>query len=121
MKIKAMMDFEKLNVYQCIKKLNIDLLKYLYSCSDVDPYLKDQIKRSTLSVALNLAEGTGRESNADKRHYFVMARSSCFESVATLQMILELSSFSKENYQDYYSRYTEVIKMLFGLIKSTRK
>ena len=71
-----MFDFEKLVVYQKINALNVRVLKYLSRSTDIDNYLKDQWKRATLSVALNLAEGSGRVTPADKKRFYTISRSS---------------------------------------------
>jgi len=55
-----MFDFEKLDLYQIIKNQNIKVLTLLKSNHQIDPYLLDQWKRASLSILLNLAEGTGR-------------------------------------------------------------
>ena len=51
-------------------------------------YLKDQLRRAALSVALNLSEGTGKSSQADRRRFFEIA----FGSIRELQAIAELES-----------------------------
>ncbi len=40
-----------------------------------------------MSIMLNIAEGSGRFSNKDKRNFYVIARSSVFECVALLEVL----------------------------------
>ena len=115
-----MFDFEKLIVYQRIKTLNIKILKYLYSSKKIDRYLKDQLKRPSLSVSLNLAEGTGRQSPKDKKHFYVIAWASCFESVAILDLLNQTGTLPKVDFEGFYNEYLEIVNMLQGLIKSLR-
>ena len=52
--------------------------------------LKDQLDRAAASVALNLAEGSGRRTRADQKRFFAMA----FGSLRECQAILDLSADS---------------------------
>ena len=54
---------------------------------DLPPHLRSQIDRAASSIALNLAEGLGRSSHKDQRHFFAMALGSTKE----VQAILALS------------------------------
>ena len=53
-------------------------------------YLKDQLRRAALSVALNLSEGTGRRSPKDQVRFFEIAMG----SIRECQAIIELESKS---------------------------
>jgi four helix bundle protein len=50
-------------------------------------FLRDQLQRAASSVALNLAEGRGKETVADQRRFFSIA----FGSVRECQAILTLA------------------------------
>jgi four helix bundle protein len=117
-KLSSMFDFEKLEVYQAIRKLNKQVLPFVLRHKDIDPEIKKQWKRSTTGIALNLAEGNGRLSDADKRHFFTIARGSTYESVAILQIVLDLGWIEEQEYQEYYGQYEHISKMLYGLFKS---
>ncbi len=60
-----MFDFEKLDVYQKAKKFN-KLVAIFLSSSKVDKTTKDQLRRSSFSIMLNIAEGSGRFTNPHK-------------------------------------------------------
>ena len=47
-------------------------------------YLADQLRRATLSIALNVAEGAGEFAAADKARFYRMARRSGTECAAIL-------------------------------------
>jgi four helix bundle protein len=115
-----MFDFEKLKVYQKATELNILLLKHMLKETYVDPILRDQLKRATLSVVLNLAEGTGRTGRADKRRFYTIARSSTFEVVAILEVFASCDYLDDDEFEFYYSGYEEVSKMLLSLYRNTR-
>jgi four helix bundle protein len=115
-----MFDFEKLDVYQIVKDLNVKVLFFLKS-STIDSYLYEQWKRATLSALLNLAEGTGRMVDADKRHFLTIARGSVFESVAILDLLKSMNAIPENVYQEFYSGYEQISKMLLGMYRSYSK
>jgi four helix bundle protein len=113
-----MFDFEKLEVYQIAKSVVADSLKIIFSHEKLDPYIKDQWKVASMNILLNLAEGTGRMTTVDKKHYITIARSAVFECVAILQVLGELNALSQAQIQDLYDRYEKVSKMLLGMYRS---
>ena len=113
-----MFDFEKLEVYQIAKGVVADSLKIMYSSKDLDPYIKDQWKKASMDILLNLAEGTGRMTNVDKKHYITISRSAVFECVAILQILGETQSLPMTDAQNLYDRYEKVSKMLLGMYRS---
>ena len=113
-----MFDFEKLDVYQKIREANVLLLKHIYQSKEMDDHLKEQLKRASLSVMLNLSEGVGRTSNADKKRFITMARSSLFETVAIIQILQDLNQIPMELYEELYKEYTSVSKMLLAMFRS---
>ena len=116
-----MFDFEKLEVYNVIRKLNFDVYTLLNKHKSMDPHVKDQWKRASLSITLNLAEGTGRMSVNDKKHFITIARGSVNESVALLQLSKDLGQIEEESYQHFYEKYEQVSKMLLGMYRSYTK
>jgi four helix bundle protein len=116
-----MFDFEKLEIYQLVKQTNLDVLKYIFSGKIKDVYLMEQFKRATLSIQLNLAEGTGRFSSKEKKHYFTVSRSSAFECVAILDVLKGLDIMDQKMYDEYYANYEQMSKMLLGLYRNVKE
>ena len=114
-----MFDFEKLVVYEKSQRLTIEILSLLKSNQIQDSILIDQIKRAALSVTLNVAEGCGRASKADKKRFYIIARSSVFELVALLKILESLKYLSKHSYQHYYAKLEEISKMLLSLTRKS--
>ena len=52
--------------------------------------LANQIIRSSSSVALNIAEGSGKQTDRDLNKYLNIARGSLFETIAALDILKEL-------------------------------
>jgi four helix bundle protein len=116
-----MFDFEKLDVYNEVKEVNLLVLKFIYSGKIEDAYLSDQLKRATLNIQLNLAEGTGRFSSKEKKHLATLSRSSVFESVALMDLLLAMGKIDKELYRSLYDRYERISKMLLGFYRNVKE
>ena len=112
-----MFDFEKLQVYNKAKEFNLQSRSFIKGQKSLDITIKNQLRRSSLSIMLNIAEGSGRYSKADKRHFYVIARGSCFESVAIFDCLSLEGAITKELYGSYYFDLEEISKMLFSMIK----
>jgi four helix bundle protein len=52
--------------------------------------LESQLKRASASVMANIAEGCGRETTKDRKHFMVMARGSLYEVHSFLILLEEL-------------------------------
>ena len=79
--------FEKLEAY---KKAVAFAAKIdsLYSKLPRGKYFTvDQLRRASLSISLNIAEGNGRWHKGDKRQFFAVARGSTFECVPILELL----------------------------------
>jgi four helix bundle protein len=113
-----MFDFEKLDVYQVIKANNSKILKFIFNHPTMDVYLKDQWKRLNMGIILNLAEGTGRMVNVEKRQFLTTARGSVFESVAILETLKGLDLIDDALFKEFYDGYEQISKMLLGMIRS---
>jgi|SRR3972149_12340411 len=113
-----MFDFEKLEVYQKAKALNKEVLKFLRENRLLDNYLRDQLKRASISILINIAEGSGRFSKADKRNFYTISRGSVYECVSLLEIIHDENCIEKTKFDHFINDYEEISKMLLGLIRS---
>jgi four helix bundle protein len=113
-----MFDFEKLDVYQVIKNHNVKILRFFHSKPDIDKYIIDQWKEASVDILLNLAEGTGRMNDVDKRHYLTIARSSVFRSVALIDLLRGSAALTDDLYDEFYAGYEQASKMLLGMYRS---
>lgn len=113
--------FETLSVYQ--KSLSLSHRIYITTQSWPKEHLysiTDQLRRATLSIMLNIAEGTSR-TRKDYRHFLTIARGSCYECVAILQLALKLNLLSSNDYKTFYNDIMEISKMLSGLRNSLQR
>ena len=78
----------------------------------------DQLLRAAHSVVLNIAEGLGRITPSDRRHFFIVARGSLFESVASIDLLKLEQHISEEVYIKMMDLAAEISRMLYSLIKN---
>lgn len=115
-----MFDFEKFNVYVKAKSFSREIFELLELLPRREYRIIDQLSRASLSIPLNIAEGAGRYSKADKRNFYTIARGSVFECVALLDILQDRKLLPLEQKERYYGQLEEISKMLSGLINSLK-
>ena len=112
-----MFDFQKLAVYNKAKQFHISC-KLVLSSIKVDRYVKDQLGRASYSIVLNIAEGSAKSSNADRRNYFTISRGSVFECVAVLDILHEEGLLEEDQYTKSLLLADEISRLLFTMIRN---
>ena len=113
-----MFDFENLEVYKKAKAFNSLVGKAVMNINSLDSITKNQLRRASLSVVLNIAEGASRFSKPDKKNFCVIARGSVFECVAIFDVLKDDDKLSADAYSSLYGKAEEISKMLFAMIKN---
>jgi four helix bundle protein len=80
--------------------------------------LGDQMRRAAVSVASNIAEGHGRLSDLQFRHFLGNARGSLYEMQTQLELATDLGYFNKEKGAELMEQGWEVARILNGLLKA---
>ena len=78
------LDAERLDVYRVALELHVAAAALALGG---DPVLRDQLRRASLSVPLNIAEGAGQRSSAQKRRFYGVARGSAMECAAIFDVL----------------------------------
>ena len=112
-----MFEFEKLTVYQKSKSFDQHVLSFVCSNLSIDKVITNQLKRASLSITLNIAEGTGRSSKADRRNFYVIARGSAFECAAIFDILKDRKNLAPDDYRAFYTKAEELSMMLYAMIK----
>jgi four helix bundle protein len=113
----SMFDFQKLTVYLKAKTFHIACKTIMSRCK-LEKYVNDQLGRASYSIVLNIAEGSAKTSNADRKNYFTTARGSTFECVAVLDLLKDEHIIDEETYQIQISLANEISKLLYTIIKN---
>ncbi|MDD5154274.1 MAG: four helix bundle protein [Desulfovibrionales bacterium] len=80
--------------------------------------LLEQIKASSTSIAMNIAEGKGRFSNKEFIQYCYIARGSLYETMTLLEIFRRKRWISDDQYAQLESSGKEIVSMIKGLINS---
>lgn len=116
-----MIDIFKLEVYTKIKLINTEIFELVRSNHKIDTFSKSQILRASTNIMFNIAEGCGRYYPRDKRKFMIMSRGSAYECISILDLFYTENYINLEVLGNLSSKYIEVIKMLYGLIKHLEK
>ena len=111
-----MFKFEKLEVWQ--KSIEFSFRVHLLTRNFPKEemfILTNQIKRAADSVALNIAEGSTGQSNAEFRQFVGYAIRSAIEVVSCLYIGERRSIILKKDFDELYSQNEVIIKMLQAL------
>src|ERR1700743_1988939 len=97
----------------------------LFNCKSISPggkyILTQQIKRAALSVHLNVAEGSSRKSELERKRFYEMARGSVIEIDAAFEIAVELGYCTEEDISETGEVLIKCFKYLSGLINSIEK
>jgi four helix bundle protein len=105
------------------QKSHILVLEVVKACKSLHSYdfVRMQIERAALSITSNIAEGFGRQSTKDKKHFYVMARGSAYEVQNQLLVLRDTSQITKKDFENLEGHSLESIKLLHGLIRSLER
>ncbi|MEW6162241.1 MAG: four helix bundle protein [Nitrospirota bacterium] len=79
--------------------------------------LKDQIRRSAISVMSNIAEGYARQTDKEFTKFLYIAIGSNAEFQSQLYVAIDLNYISRDEFERLYSKSVETSKLIRGFIK----
>ena len=108
--------FEKLEVWKESKELCVLIYKLTEGFPENEKFgLVSQLRRATISISSNIAEGSGRNSNKDKAHFTNIAFSSAIEILNQLIISQELNFIKTEEYNLVRSKIESITNKLNSL------
>ncbi len=114
--MKAYFDHEKLEVYR----------EAIAFCGWVGELIgeipgkisaKDQLDRASTSIPLNIAEGNGKFSPADRGRFLEIARGSALECAACLDVLIARRLATSDQIEQRKEQLAGIVRMLIGLLK----
>jgi four helix bundle protein len=114
--MKTCFDHERLNVYH----------EAIAFCGWVGELLNeipakaaatDQLHRASTSIPLNIAEGNGKFSNADRARFLEIARGSALECAACLDVLLARKLVTSDRMIPTKGQLVGIVNMLVGMLK----
>lgn len=92
--------FEKLEVWIEAKELSKSIYFITKQFPDEEKFgLTSQLKRASISICSNIAEGSARKTNKDKAHFTVMAFSSAVEVLNQIIIAHDLKFINESEYK----------------------
>ena len=116
-----MNNFRELKVWQKARAIVKDIYFLTSKFPVEEKYaLTSQIKRATVSISSNIAEGSGRSTKPDFAKFLDISLGSCYEVESDLIIASDLSFISEIELEKIIPKIQEIEKMLVGLINSVR-
>lgn len=117
-----MQECERLNVWKKAVDLAVDVYQVTLHFPKSELYgLTSQLRRSSVSIASNLAEGSGRGSDGELARFLAIAKGSATELHTQLLIASRVGLLPIAKYQDLSRRLQEVRKMLNGFLSRLRR
>jgi len=112
------LNHQKLEVYTSSKQFVLECYKLTKSLPAEEKFaMISQIRRAALSVHLNIAEGSSRKSEAERKRYYEIARSSVIEIDAALDISNDLGYLNTIATDNLGQAMITCFKLLTGLIR----
>ncbi len=113
--------FEDLEIW----KESMKLVNEVYKLTDnpnfsKDFVLKEQIKKSAISIPSNISEGFERSSNIEFKRFLIIAKGSAGELRTQLTIALNQRYISKDQYQKIYQKVLTISGKIGNLITYLR-
>ena len=83
--------------------------------------MRDQVRRASVSIASNIAEGYEKESNKDFVRYLLIAKGSLSELRTQLEIALEIGYINDKVFAKVEDKCQKINAMLINLIKVRRE
>lgn len=116
-----MFSYQNLEVYKKAFIQNRKVYSLLKTNKSIARYLRDQLGRASLSIMLNIAEGSGKFSVKDRRNFFVISRGSAFECASILEFLQAEEEISEEQRKELVAGLEEISKILYVMIRNLEK
>ena len=111
-------DFEKLKVYQKSLDFIHEIFKIYKRLPREYKYtVGGNLARAGVSIANNIAEGSGKKSKKEKSRYYSIFLDSTRECISVFNVLLHEELLDKNSYLKMRIGGKEITNMLFGLIE----
>jgi four helix bundle protein len=116
-----MQDFKKLAVWEKSHNLVVEVYRLTSLFPKEEIYgLTSQIRRASVSIPSNIAEGCGRDGNAELSRFLQIALGSTKELEYQILLAHQLSYLNDSDYENLNNGVVEVRRMLIALIKKLK-
>jgi len=119
MSIETIKTFKDLNAWKHAHEVVLETYRITKNFPNDEQFgLTNQMRRASVSVTSNIAEGFGRLTKKDKAHFYSIAKGSLFELQSQLQIAYDLQYLDKQFFEKINKDIERTLKLTYGLIKS---
>ncbi|HRS75173.1 MAG TPA: four helix bundle protein [Anaerolineaceae bacterium] len=116
--MSAFQRFEDIEAWQKARELT----KAIYALSNDGQFsrdfgLREQVRRASVSIMSNIAEGFGRCGNKEFIQFLSTAKGSASEVQAQLYVALDAGYINQDQFQKLYSETEATARMIAGLLR----
>ncbi|MEM9825403.1 MAG: four helix bundle protein [Planctomycetota bacterium] len=112
------MHHESLRVYQKTIEFVAWSSQLCQSSDRISGENQSQFKRAFISIPLNIAEGSGKQSGKDQARFYDIARGSALECGACLDVLVAMEILTIAQIQDGKACLVQIVSMLTALARS---
>ncbi|MBK0369347.1 four helix bundle protein [Flavobacterium agrisoli] len=110
--------FEEINSWRSSRIFN----KRIYEITDKQNFKNDfdlvrQIRRASISISSNIAEGFERNSDKEFVYFLYIAKASAAEVRSQLYLALDLNYITKDEFEELFNDISNISKLISGFIK----
>lgn len=117
-----MHQFKELKVWQKGRVLVKEIYKVSHKFPNDELFgFTSQMRRAAFSIPANIAEGCGRNSDAELSRFLDIANGSAFELETLMILCFDLEYLTTQQFREFDSKMNEIQKMTFGLKHSLNK
>lgn len=117
-----MRNFRKYQVWELGHQITLDIYKFTDSFPKSEQYsLTSQMRRASSSIPANIAEGCGRESDAEFRRFLLIANGSAAELEYFLILSKDLDLVKDDKFEDLVNKVDILKRSLNKLISKISK
>ncbi|THD67717.1 four helix bundle protein [Robertkochia marina] len=114
--------FERLDVWNNSRELTKSIYEASASFPSSELYgLTSQLRRSSVSIASNIAEGFSRNTDKEKLRFINISYSSLWETLNHLILCKDLGYLNNKTYEDIREESEIIARQLSGLMKSLKQ
>ncbi|WP_396597315.1 four helix bundle protein [Dokdonia sp. R86516] len=111
-----MRDFRKYNIWELSHKLTLDIYTVSRKFPQNESYgIVSQIRRASASIPTNIAEGCGRDSDAEFNRFLTIAMGSASETEYLLILSKDLQYINDEHFENLNSKVNIIKQKIYSL------
>jgi len=116
-----MFTHEKFEAYQLSIQFADIALRLVDQIPSPHSALRDQLRRAAFSISLNIAEGTGKNRDTDRKRFYAIARGSAMECAAICDIITLIDEQLGPEAERGKQKLKSVVNILSTICSKTAK